>query len=119
MSTPHENRSGDSVEDAAFPVNPRRRPVSLLACTYCRYKHLKCDAKLPTCSRCRLDKRDCQYLPSKRGYKRPKNSLDTTRIASQSGHNEELLMDVLNTRDDSNNILAVDQILGGSECQFP
>lgn len=54
--------------------SPGRRPVSLLACTYCRHKHLKCDAKSPSCSRCRRDGRSCQYMPSRRGYKDPKTS---------------------------------------------
>ncbi len=119
MSTPCEARPGDSVDDASFPLSPRRKPVSLLACTYCRYKHLKCDAKIPTCSRCRLDKRDCQYLQSKRGHKRPRKPLDTTQPPSQSGRDEGLLMDVVDSHDDTNNILAVDQIFSDGEYQVP
>jgi len=119
MSTTGKNTPGDSVEDASFPVSPRRKPVSLLACTYCRYKHLKCDAKSPTCSRCRLDKRDCQYLQSKRGHKRPTKSLDTTRLPTQSGQNEGLFMDVMDSHDDSSNNLALDQIFSDGEYQLP
>jgi hypothetical protein len=117
MSTPYKTTFGVSAEDPSFPVSPRRKPVSLLACTYCRYKHLKCDAKFPTCSRCRLDKRDCQYLQSKRGHKRPRKPLDTTRLPSQSDRDEGLLMDVMETRDDSNNNIAVDQVFSDGEYQ--
>lgn len=112
---PGENTSEHSVEDALVPVSPRRKPVSLLACTSCRYKHLKCDAISPTCSRCRLDKRECQYLQSKRGHKRPRKPLDTTRLPSQSGQDEGLLMHVVDTHDDSSNNLAIDQILNDGE----
>lgn len=121
MSTPPVDRSEYNLESASSPGSARRRPVALLACTHCRYKHLKCDAKLPTCSRCRLDKRDCQYLQSKRGHKRPKTSLDTTRLPSQSGRNERLPLVVVDTREDSNNIhnLAVDQALSDRKYQLP
>lgn len=115
MSTPDENRSQGSVENAFSLVNPRRQPVSLLACTYCRSKHLRCDAKSPSCSRCRLDKRDCHYLQSKRGHKRPRNPPDTTQFPSQSGRGEGLLLNGVDIRDDSNSILAVDQILVNGE----
>lgn len=50
----------------------KRRPVSLLACIYCRHKHLKCDANVPTCSRCSKDDRACEYIASRRGYKSSK-----------------------------------------------
>ena len=56
--------------------NERRRPVAPLACTYCRYKHLRCDGKSPTCSRCRADGRECQYLKSRRGYRGVKQGLN-------------------------------------------
>lgn len=41
----------------------------LLACIQCRQKHLKCDAKVPVCGRCDKTKSQCQYKPSRRGYK--------------------------------------------------
>ena len=119
MSTPPVNQSEYSLQGASSPGSARPRPVALLACTHCRYKHLKCDANFPTCSRCRLDKRDCQYLQSKRGLKRPKKSLDTTRLPSQSesGRDEGFRVDAIDTRNDSNDNrnLAVGQALGGGE----
>ena len=50
---------------------PRRpqRPPSLLACTNCRAKHLKCDAKTPECGRCEWRGYECTYTESRRGYK--------------------------------------------------
>ncbi len=122
MSTPRVHGSEHSLQSASSPGSAMHRRVALLACTHCRYKHLKCDAKLPTCSRCRLDKRDCQYLQSKRGHRRPKKSLDTTQLPSRSGRNEGLLMDVMDTRDDSNNNnhnLTVGQAVSDGEYQLP
>ncbi|CZT21372.1 related to C6 transcription factor [Ramularia collo-cygni] len=40
---------------------------SPLACTECRKKHLKCDARTPVCSRCTTRGLDCNYTPSRRG----------------------------------------------------
>ncbi|KAH8691992.1 hypothetical protein BGW36DRAFT_386753 [Talaromyces proteolyticus] len=45
------------------------RPASL-ACTECRRRHLKCDARLPVCSRCLEWGCNCRYLKSRRGGKR-------------------------------------------------
>ncbi|KAL3471138.1 hypothetical protein BJX99DRAFT_32978 [Aspergillus californicus] len=44
---------------------------SLLACLLCRHKHLKCDGLTPACSRCAATGSECQYTPSRRGYKGP------------------------------------------------
>ncbi|KAL2009369.1 hypothetical protein VTN00DRAFT_7563 [Thermoascus crustaceus] len=44
---------------------------SLLACLSCRQKHLKCDGKTPVCGRCASSGLECQYTPSRRGYKGP------------------------------------------------
>lgn len=46
------------------PVRP-----APLACLECRRKHLKCDGGTPVCGRCRKAQADCQYTPSRRGYK--------------------------------------------------
>ncbi|EER29628.1 hypothetical protein D8B26_003801 [Coccidioides posadasii str. Silveira] len=46
------------------PVRP-----APLACLECRRKHLKCDGGTPVCGRCRKAQSDCQYTPSRRGYK--------------------------------------------------
>lgn len=40
---------------------------SPLACVQCRYHHVKCDAKTPSCTRCFDAGLNCRYLPSRRG----------------------------------------------------
>ncbi|RJE24377.1 transcription factor [Aspergillus sclerotialis] len=44
---------------------------SLLACLFCRARHLKCDGQTPVCGRCAASGTECQYTPSRRGYKGP------------------------------------------------
>jgi len=44
-------------------------PPVALACTECRSRHLKCDAGTPACTRCLADKRECNYVKSRRGWK--------------------------------------------------
>lgn len=51
-----------------FPQRVRERPPSLLACITCRNKHLRCDAQMPVCGRCKYRKLSCVYVESKRGY---------------------------------------------------
>jgi Fungal Zn(2)-Cys(6) binuclear cluster domain/Fungal specific transcription factor domain len=58
------------------------RPAAL-ACTECRRRHLKCDAKTPVCSRCHEVGFRCSYLKSKRGGKR-KSSSRTCDIGESS-----------------------------------
>ncbi|THC97913.1 hypothetical protein EYZ11_002611 [Aspergillus tanneri] len=56
------------------PQNPavsKASGPSLLACLLCRHKHLKCDGKTPVCGRCAATGSECQYTPSRRGYKGP------------------------------------------------
>ncbi|KAF2724610.1 hypothetical protein K431DRAFT_241092 [Polychaeton citri CBS 116435] len=38
-----------------------------LACLPCRSRHLKCDSRLPQCSRCAESAKQCQYAKSRRG----------------------------------------------------
>lgn len=53
-------------------VNAIKGPgPSLLACLFCRGRHLKCDGKTPVCGRCAASGVECQYAPSRRGYKGP------------------------------------------------
>ena len=47
-------------------------PPVALACIECRSRHIKCDAKTPTCSRCKSEERQCQYVQSRRGYRGPR-----------------------------------------------
>ncbi|KAK7214337.1 hypothetical protein V2G26_002340 [Clonostachys chloroleuca] len=44
--------------------------LSTLACIQCRRKHVKCDAGVPECQRCRSAATQCYYQPSRRGLKR-------------------------------------------------
>ncbi|KAL2869195.1 Zn(II)2Cys6 transcription factor [Aspergillus lucknowensis] len=52
-------------------IQQRSSGPSLLACLLCRHKHLKCDGMAPVCSRCAATGAECQYTPSRRGYKGP------------------------------------------------
>ncbi|KAK9484354.1 hypothetical protein V1527DRAFT_470314 [Lipomyces starkeyi] len=47
-------------------------PVSA-ACLSCRSRHLKCDAGIPVCLRCRENNRECVYVKSRRGWKGTSN----------------------------------------------
>ncbi|KAK9368918.1 hypothetical protein V1509DRAFT_621885 [Lipomyces kononenkoae] len=51
-------------------------PVSA-ACLACRSRHLKCDAGLPACQRCRENNRECVYVKSRRGWKATTTSKDS------------------------------------------
>ncbi|KAJ4244737.1 hypothetical protein NW762_014312 [Fusarium torreyae] len=51
--------------------NTSRKP-SALACTECRQRHVKCDAKSPRCLRCEAQGLRCHYKPSQRGLKKRK-----------------------------------------------
>ncbi|KAF9883854.1 hypothetical protein FE257_002745 [Aspergillus nanangensis] len=53
------------------PASMKVAGPSLLACLLCRQKHLKCDGRTPVCGRCAATGTECQYTPSRRGYKGP------------------------------------------------
>ncbi|KAL4891528.1 hypothetical protein BDV59DRAFT_65414 [Aspergillus ambiguus] len=61
----------DPFIPAKNPTPPKVAGPSLLACLLCRHKHLKCDGKTPVCGRCAATGSECQYTPSRRGYKGP------------------------------------------------
>ncbi|OOG00669.1 hypothetical protein ASPCADRAFT_202493 [Aspergillus carbonarius ITEM 5010] len=61
----------DPFVSAKNPGPPKNSGPSLLACLLCRHKHLKCDGKTPVCGRCETTGAECQYTPSRRGYKGP------------------------------------------------
>ncbi|KAI8575293.1 hypothetical protein K450DRAFT_181031 [Umbelopsis ramanniana AG] len=42
------------------------------ACLACRNKHVKCDGRIPICTRCTSTGSDCVYVESRRGYRGPK-----------------------------------------------
>jgi hypothetical protein len=44
-----------------------------MACLACREKHLKCDGRMPICTRCAESRCDCVFVRSRRGYRGRKN----------------------------------------------
>ncbi|KAJ2957755.1 hypothetical protein NQZ79_g6613 [Umbelopsis isabellina] len=48
------------------------RKPSPKACLACRRKHVKCDGRMPTCTRCNATSAECAYVESRRGYRGPK-----------------------------------------------
>ncbi|KAH7120383.1 hypothetical protein B0J13DRAFT_567875 [Dactylonectria estremocensis] len=74
------------------PLSPRlasqegNDKPSALACIQCRRKHVKCDAGVPECQRCRSAATQCHYQPSRRGLKRRNIYLkQSLRSGSESG----------------------------------
>ncbi|PWY89809.1 hypothetical protein BO70DRAFT_129255 [Aspergillus heteromorphus CBS 117.55] len=61
----------DQFLAAKNPGAAKNSGPSLLACLLCRHKHLKCDGTTPVCGRCSATGAECQYTPSRRGYKGP------------------------------------------------
>ena len=58
--------------------NHAQNPVRVsLACTQCRSRHSRCDAKMPICSRCEALKETCTYQKSRRGGRRPRKVTTT------------------------------------------
>jgi hypothetical protein len=52
-----------------MPRSERISRPALLACIACRKKHLRCDGRQPICSRCASAGSQCNFTPSRRGYK--------------------------------------------------
>ncbi|KAI9281004.1 hypothetical protein BC943DRAFT_363206 [Umbelopsis sp. AD052] len=48
------------------------RKPSPKACLACRNKHVKCDGRIPICTRCSSTGNECVYVESRRGYRGPK-----------------------------------------------
>ncbi|KAK7409658.1 hypothetical protein QQX98_008173 [Neonectria punicea] len=53
-----------------FPDQEGLEKPTSLACIECRRKHVKCDAAVPDCQRCKSSGLQCHYQPSRRGLKR-------------------------------------------------
>ena len=61
--------------------NHAQNPVRVsLACTQCRSRHSRCDAKMPICSRCEALGESCAYQKSRRGGRRTRK-VTTTEAA--------------------------------------
>lgn len=78
----HNGTNATSVAQSSSAATQFRRalpttPPVPLACTECRLRHLKCDAGVPTCGRCRAEGRNCCYVKSRRGWKGRKRKNST------------------------------------------
>ncbi|ORY55458.1 uncharacterized protein BCR38DRAFT_124402 [Pseudomassariella vexata] len=76
QSTGHDRQplSASSV-DGSGPKSNNRTKAGLrvsVACVQCRSKHVKCDATLPCCLRCKAEDKPCFYAKSRRGIRDPK-----------------------------------------------
>ncbi|KAK9319415.1 hypothetical protein V1517DRAFT_332637 [Lipomyces orientalis] len=78
----------DSSSSISQPSRPAVR-VSL-ACVACRTKHVRCDAVLPTCSRCRVEEKQCVYLKSRRGGRRRSRTASMANGAAARSENGPL-----------------------------
>lgn len=77
------NSAGSTAQNssAQYRRAPPATPPVPLACTECRLRHLKCDAGVPTCGRCRAEGRSCCYVKSRRGWKGRKRKGSTAASA--------------------------------------
>ncbi|KAF2813113.1 uncharacterized protein BDZ99DRAFT_556435 [Mytilinidion resinicola] len=73
MSVLHE----EVPEDQAVSQQSGKPRVSV-ACIQCRGRHVRCDAAMPLCSRCRTLGIECTYLKSRRGGRREKGRPNTS-----------------------------------------
>lgn len=78
-----------------FRDKPKQSRPAPLACTECRRRHLKCDARLPICSRCVESSYRCSYLKSRRGGKRKHPAVAIDDSNAEDNDNDELLPGVL------------------------
>ncbi|KAL4869232.1 hypothetical protein BDV12DRAFT_168135 [Aspergillus spectabilis] len=69
---------------------------SSVACIPCRRRHLKCDALIPACTRCRTTITDCHYIQSRRGlWKMARNASTKSLNESDSSQSIEAFSDWL------------------------
>ncbi|KAF2009320.1 hypothetical protein BU24DRAFT_428857 [Aaosphaeria arxii CBS 175.79] len=57
--------SDEALSEALLSRKPIRRVA--LACIACRLRKVKCDSTQPSCIRCRVDGKQCEYQKSRRG----------------------------------------------------
>ncbi|PGH14542.1 hypothetical protein AJ80_05862 [Polytolypa hystricis UAMH7299] len=78
--------SHDGRREFAHAIKP-----APLACLTCRRKHLRCDGTMPICGRCQKSRADCQYTPSRRGYKTAtRSSQSNASLTSPRGSSSNL-----------------------------
>jgi hypothetical protein len=73
-----------------FRDKPRQPRPAALACTECRRRHLKCDARIPICARCTESGYHCSYLKSRRGGKRKYSAVTIDVSNAEENDNDEL-----------------------------
>ncbi|KAI1817322.1 hypothetical protein GGS20DRAFT_533660 [Poronia punctata] len=73
MDTEDSSSTTNGVVGGGAGVNAR---VSV-ACLSCRSRHVRCDARQPSCMRCSAEGKTCQYVKSRRG------GLDRARLAER------------------------------------
>ncbi|KAL4880525.1 hypothetical protein BJY04DRAFT_207971 [Aspergillus karnatakaensis] len=67
---------------------------SSVACIPCRRRHLKCDAMMPVCTRCQTTSTECQYVRSRRGFKKSTKNTPSDPVDEVSAvHSTEALPD--------------------------
>ncbi|KAI1334413.1 hypothetical protein F5Y15DRAFT_292654 [Xylariaceae sp. FL0016] len=67
---PQSSHASSPEASDSKPGNRSKANIRVsLACTQCRGKHVKCDATLPACNRCRLEGKTCFYAKSRRGIR--------------------------------------------------
>ncbi|KAB8238696.1 putative C6 transcription factor [Aspergillus alliaceus] len=72
------------MQDPTTPSKPpSSRPPSSLACVPCRRRHLKCDALMPTCTRCQSSNIECRYVRSRRGLRTKHENHHPQRFAEE------------------------------------
>ncbi|KAF5252966.1 hypothetical protein FANTH_2053 [Fusarium anthophilum] len=62
---------------------PQKRISS--ACDPCRSKHIRCDGRVGTCTRCKEEGKPCHYTKSRRGIRNPKKTSLKKEEASVNG----------------------------------
>ncbi|KAK9236431.1 hypothetical protein V1525DRAFT_217702 [Lipomyces kononenkoae] len=88
----------DSSSSSSQPIRPAVR-VSL-ACVACRTKHLRCDAVLPTCSRCRVEEKQCVYMKSRRGGRRRPRTTSMPNDTAARSENDPVAQQGLSSYED-------------------
>lgn len=72
---------------------PRVSRESMLSCTQCRSRKLKCDRAKPSCARCLKSSEDCTYPNSRRKHTSKKREVEDlkSRLGERALHNEILV----------------------------
>ncbi|KAH3686799.1 hypothetical protein WICPIJ_002221 [Wickerhamomyces pijperi] len=88
-SSNYNNSNSNNITVQTIDTSrPNAKHISR-ACLQCRHRHLKCDGKLPKCTRCEIANKDeCSYVKSKRGGSR-KKGVSTKTVKNKKNKNEQ------------------------------